>query len=204
MPAVSLLDSKMFLLAGIYDLGKQNATFVCFHDFYVYLHKILIQSALMLQFLLSPHDSKALGNALETSYRARYDLIDVSEIKQKTRSLLEFEANLVGLDEETLRQKRDELLPMVELALQFSKLANQSKDFLPWLEQTITKKVSVPLLELLRIAHRIDQKIDAILTEPDPDENDPDFLRFLVKLAEEEGNQKIGKASTSLRESLGL
>jgi hypothetical protein len=122
----------------------------------------------------------------------------VSELKN-------LECSLAYLPTPDLEAAQKELKPLADLGTFVATLSGNDNEFLPFFEGILGSQIAHQMVELMSLAYSIHQKIHVILTEPDPDENDPDFQQFLIDWAIESESEGVPtKASFSARESLGL
>lgn len=127
-----------------------------------------------------------------------------TEYGRMMESLKQLDRNLIELPVSELRSAQAELNQLAEMGSFLAATAHQEQEFLPFLESMLGAELAQQLVRLLAYSHDIHRKITIILSEPDPDENDPDFQRFLIELAEKEAQFAMRKPATSLRETLGL
>ncbi len=119
--------------------------------------------------------------------------------------LQDLDDSLISLSEPDLIAAQEQLRQLADLGTFVASLSNSDHGFLPFFEGILGAKIAKQLVALMSLAYHIDQKISILLTEPDPDENDPDFQRFLSGLAEKASEEKGPmNRSKTLRESLGL
>ncbi len=127
------------------------------------------------------------------------------KFKTVVAQLQDLDDSLASLSESDLQAIQAELRPLADLGTFVATLSQQDQGFLTFFEGILGSDISKQMVELMALAYRIHQKIEIILTEPDPDENDPDFQKFLSDLAEEACREKTPmNRGKSLRESLGL
>jgi hypothetical protein len=127
------------------------------------------------------------------------------KFKVLVSQLHDLDDSIVYLSESDLQAAQGQLKQLATLGTFVASLSNNDQGFLLFFEGILGPQIAKQLVELMALAYRIHQKIEIVLHDPDPDENDPDFQRFLSELAEKASEEKgpMNRGKT-LRESLGL